>query len=318
MVAGANDFGTYVLTVTNLGGAITSKPALLEPATGSLVSVFNDSRYVYTWVSQTGEAFLEQESLWHLGHPVTPFTNIAQAVTNGVLLFPAQEAGALAPDLTVEERSALSNFVVRGGILIVHGSLALGRAAELLNSVFGWNLLEESPATKSYTLALSCTGTVFVTGSVLLEYEFGTTALAADALPPASRPIYSDAGGSTVALLPQGAGTVVFLGWDWINAAPYSGQDGGWLDVLDRATRAMDSPPPTPPPRIINPVYQDSGVFQFDFRGYFLKSYTVLVSTNLVDWEKEGAPSELAPGQFRFQDLLTSHYPARYYRLRQD
>ncbi len=35
--------------------------------------------------------------------------------------------------------------------------------------------------------------------------------------------------------MPVGCGTVSILGWDWYNAEPEYGNDGGWNDVLNRA-----------------------------------------------------------------------------------
>ncbi|MBW8773348.1 MAG: hypothetical protein JF590_08685, partial [Gemmatimonadetes bacterium] len=35
----------------------------------------------------------------------------------------------------------------------------------------------------------------------------------------------------------QGAGWVIWLGWDWYDAAPVGSQDGGWLDILKQINR---------------------------------------------------------------------------------
>jgi hypothetical protein len=32
-------------------------------------------------------------------------------------------------------------------------------------------------------------------------------------------------------------GAIIVIGWDWFNAVPRGGNDGGWVDVLGRATR---------------------------------------------------------------------------------
>lgn len=332
VLQGAGDYGVYDVVITNLGGSATSTRVAVEPATGSAVSVFNDARYVSTWISETGNAFLEQESLWHLGHPVVAFTNITGTLTNGIVVFPSLTIGALGPDLTSEERGALSNFVARGGILIVHGDYDYatgdGSAAGLLNAVFGWSLVEGYVG-GNFTLTAACTGTVFATSPVELGLNFATSVLVEQSLPADALSIYSGAAyrlgnlvgpGTDVALLPHRTGAVVYLGWDWSDALPFGARDGGWLDVLERATRATDPPPPVPAPRITNPGYQDWGsfaIFQFSFQGYFGKSYSVEGSTNLVDWENLGSPAELSPGQFVFQDLGAKSRPGRFYRVNQ-
>jgi hypothetical protein len=49
-----------------------------------------------------------------------------------------------------------------------------------------------------------------------------------------------------VARIPYGAGKIIYLGWDWYNAAPRGTQDEGWRFVLDRAV--LESPPAVPEP----------------------------------------------------------------------
>ncbi|MCW8984742.1 MAG: IPTL-CTERM sorting domain-containing protein, partial [Thermoanaerobaculales bacterium] len=59
----------------------------------------------------------------------------------------------------------------------------------------------------------------------------------ASSLPPGSLVIYEANTGpadSVVTLIPEGAGWIVFFGWDWYNGAPTGSEDGGWLEVLDR------------------------------------------------------------------------------------
>ena len=57
-------------------------------------------------------------------------------------------------------------------------------------------------------------------------------------LPGEAQIIYQGANdGVAVAIVPRGRGAVIFIGWDWYNAAPHGSQDGGWIEVLRRALR---------------------------------------------------------------------------------
>ena len=82
-------------------------------------------------------------------------------------------------------------------------------------------------------------------------------------LPAGALDIYDYAGASAVSLIPLGSGTIVFLGFDWYNAAPIGTQDGGWLNVLARAVtaRASMSPVITRQPASQTVVVGDTATF---------------------------------------------------------
>src|SRR5262249_37595118 len=67
-------------------------------------------------------------------------------------------------------------------------------------------------------------------------------------LPPGGLSIYGITGisVSTVAMIPYGAGTLIYMGWNWYNAVPRGSQDGGWVEVLADAMQVRGSPPRTP------------------------------------------------------------------------
>jgi cysteine-rich repeat protein len=58
-------------------------------------------------------------------------------------------------------------------------------------------------------------------------------------LPDGGRAIYGQESAAMVAHFDEGFGQVVFLGWDWFDAAPLGPVDGGWLGVLDAAVRQV-------------------------------------------------------------------------------
>ena len=38
---------------------------------------------------------------------------------------------------------------------------------------------------------------------------------------------------SVVTMIPYGSGKIYVLGWDWFDASPLGGEDGGWLSLLE-------------------------------------------------------------------------------------
>ena len=56
--------------------------------------------------------------------------------------------------------------------------------------------------------------------------------------------------------------------------------------------------------------------FHFEFTGQPGGNYTVLGSTNLVDWEVIGAATEVASGQFEFTAEEEPNRAAYFYEVR--
>jgi subtilisin family serine protease len=332
-VSSTNDYGPYSVVVSNLAGMITNGPALVEPPMGPLVSVFADGRYVDTTVDLARSAFTVQESLWYLGHPVQPFTNITEAVTNGILVFPSQQLGALTPDLSELDRAALSNFVANGGTLIALGNevFSEGRTAQFLNSVFGWELAE-GLSRGFFGLDIAATGTVFVTGPRELAPQLSSSILRASTLPPGGRPVYtSDLNfdpsetGSVVALLPHGAGHMVYLGWNWYFAVPVYERDGGWLNLLEKATRIKEVPPPTQSPQLriwYNQAPDAQREYVISFDGFPFERYTLLASTNLADWtvvaELRHSSGQPGLGNFHYFSWGETNHAQQFFQVRQE
>ncbi len=75
-------------------------------------------------------------------------------------------------------------------------------------------------------------------------------------------------------------------------------------------------PDPVPPPVLSGFVIPSTGEFHLQFEGAANGRYTVLTSTNLVDWDVLGLPTETAPGQFEFTDDDATSRPKKFYRLR--
>ncbi len=233
-------FETFSVLLSNATNCVVNKATglgTIQDDDAPVVGVYDDPLYVDTTSGGTGaESDNVQATLTNLGFTSLTFTDITQAATNyQCLLFPELENGSLGAALTGVQRAALSNFVARGGTLIVHGTSG-ARTAALLNTVFNWALVEPG-VSSTFVLTSQASGTQFADDPGSLPSPSATTALTTNSLPSGSRSIYEASAQSSVALISWGSGVVIFLGWDWYNAAPLGTQDGGWLAVLNSAVR---------------------------------------------------------------------------------
>lgn len=230
------------------GGLLMANALKWAGAPTFVVSVFDDPTYVDTTsVGVDPESDNVQASLQNRGFTTTTFTDVASAAaTNRILLFPEQENAELAPALSAAARTALADFVAKGGLMIVHGTGIGGpprRTATLLNTVFGFSVVEseQSGFGPAYARMAAATGTAFGDDPASLPFNNGSMTLTTASLPPGALSIYENAGQSLVALIHYGAGKIIFLGWDWYDAAPIGSQDGGWLQVLASAVTEAES-----------------------------------------------------------------------------
>jgi hypothetical protein len=72
----------------------------------------------------------------------------------------------------------------------------------------------------------------------------------------------------------------------------------------------------TVPPTISHCAWLAGGQFRLLFGGQSGAAYTVLGSTNLIDWTVIGVATETAPGVFEFTDAEPPNQEASFYRLR--
>ncbi len=216
--------------------------AVTGPVTAANIVVFDNGAYVDTVGGPSSESDTVQASLTALGHTVTTFTGIADTdfatalAGKDILLIPETEVGDLNAALSPAARTVIANFVAGGGGLIKNGHRT--RDEDLLDSIFGFSLTSVTLPTNSDggSLTAAATGTPFAGGPASLIAFSATASLGAASLPPGSLALYQNATGVTVARMTYGAGRIVFLGWDWYDAAPLGTADSGWLNVLDAAT----------------------------------------------------------------------------------
>jgi hypothetical protein len=235
---------------------VTAIIAAALPAHAVSVALFNNGAYVdYNPGAIWAEASNLEATLQSQGSSVMTFTGITAAaftaavVGKQVLAIPELENGNLDPDLDAAARAAIANFVNGGGRLLVFVPCS-GDPLEVLNSTFGFTLTTSCSAPTPITLnGPGAAGTRFAGGPPNLPWNNATDSVNAGSLPSGARIIYMDSNGdSTVTLIPVGAGEVIIMGWDWFDASPTGSQDGGWLEVLRRATGQTVQTAATPAP----------------------------------------------------------------------
>lgn len=237
---------TFVLTI--------SLPA-------AVVHVFDNPLFVDSDNQTYSESDNVQAGLRAMGHTVVLFTNVPTAIApNTILLFPEFETGDLAPTLTAAQRAGLSNFVMNGGSVIVHGAHAAPLRSTRFFEVFGLNLTcsQLSAGTSSTQTSLAI-GTPFAGAPTVVPNNDGCVGIHTSTLPSGARGLYqgpaTPAPTTTVATIPRGVGQLIFLGWDWYNARPVGTQDGGWLALLNAAVAvAGTNLPPSAPVIFEEPV----------------------------------------------------------------
>ena len=159
--------------------------------------------------------------------------------------------------------TAIQSFVNNGGKLIVAAEAGFGTAgdqaaADLLNNLFGFNLIElDSVTFDPNFLTTAAAGTAFAGAPDILKNNSGGSVLAAGSLPlTGATSVYDDANGnSAVTQFDIGAGHAFYLGWDWFFASPAPGaQDNGWQEVLGLALGTAGSMIPTAEQMFVDPT----------------------------------------------------------------
>jgi len=101
---------------------------------------------------------------------------------------------------------------------------------------------------------------------------------------------------------------------NWAGSDPVFVQAGnfdGWIqDLTVKSIRDV------PPPHMDGMTRLSDGSFRCTFSGIAGISYTVLASTNFVDWVDVGFATQVGPGTFQFTDPTSNDFPCRFFQLR--
>jgi hypothetical protein len=208
-------------------------------AAASTVAVFDNAGFVDTanngFLSESDNV---QATLNDLGHSVTTFTEFAAADftaafnAHQVVLIPELEVADLNASLTPAARTVIANAVASGKRLVVHGHNV--RDNFLMNAVFGISLSDGTifGAGEAIAQTPAAAGTAFAAGPPSIAAHSAVYTISTASLPPTYKSIYAIAGNTAV--FTNATGSLVYLGWDWVNAAPL-GTFGDWSSTLDAA-----------------------------------------------------------------------------------
>jgi hypothetical protein len=248
------DAGNYSVMVSNALGVVTSSNAILVVVQGVTVGVFNDPNYVDPDPTP-GQPYASsanvQATLRLFGHTPVRFTNILSALNLEALVFPEIVFAPLAEDLTPAERQGLRSYVEQGGLIVVQGGFP---NVELINSLYGFSLEFSFLGNSTFSRTPQAVASPFVNGPPEISLNIDVYTLFTSSLPDLARNIYGATDESAVTLIPLGAGKIIYLGWNWFDAAPNGIQDGGWVETLANAIEARAPLPPTPPILYLQPI----------------------------------------------------------------
>jgi Ca2+-binding RTX toxin-like protein len=214
---------------------------LVSPAVGygATIAVYDDPAFVDTAGGSGAEGDNVQASLASFGHTVKTFTGTTGPAFSGglaganLLVIPELENGNLAAALDQSALHTIRSYVATGGGLIVF-DLAGGNTTTFLNTVFGYGLTA-GPGGGPYARTVEAAGTAFAGGPTPLPDNDATEPLDTATLPSGAAVMWANGTNAAVTAFTVGSGEIVHLGWDWFDAAPVGTQDGGWLNVLNRA-----------------------------------------------------------------------------------
>lgn len=135
---------------------------------------------------------------------------------------------------TTQALNVIKDFVQGGGTLVLAGGQS---HLTWVNTTFGFTLGGANGYYERHTMpkANGADGTPFEGGPASILSNSDVDLLDAGALPPNTALAYLGPDGDTdasVAVIPSGAGRIVYLGWDFYDAAPIGLQDGGWRKIL--------------------------------------------------------------------------------------
>lgn len=208
---------------------------------GQVALLMDTLLFDYDSTDNGAEASEMEHTIKSFGIGVTRVNAVDSATLAGVLathtvLVIPEALGGFDDSLKTGAQAVIRNWVdSTGGLLIINHN-ATNR--QVLDSLFGYALATGTSTDRGLLNAADAAGTPFEGGPAVIWDNSAVTELTSASLPAGTLEIYTTVGGDvSVGVVAQGNGAVVLLGWDWLDAAPFGAQDGGWLEVLRRAIR---------------------------------------------------------------------------------
>jgi hypothetical protein len=228
--------------------------AVPSTASAANVAFFNNATYVDI-ANPGGEATNLDASLIAAGHTVNAFTGITAAdlttalAGQDAIVIPEQEkpGAGLQADLLPDAKQVLRDFVSAGGNLVT-----FAQHKAVLDAIFGYSIGTTGPIVMGGNADKQpiAASTPYGGGPTTLAPNSAVYGMLVSALPPAAKVVYKRTESAldygVVVLIPYGAGTITYFGWDWYNSNPPQGggADGGWQNMLSLATNAAGLTPP--------------------------------------------------------------------------
>ncbi|RKS89679.1 HYR domain-containing protein, partial [Flavobacterium limicola] len=132
--------------------------------------------------------------------------------------------------LPLASRDVIKNWVNAGGVMVMTGTFGT-YDTDFLNLIFSWNLgtVSTSPWAKN---TVNTAGTPFDGGPASLPYLSATDAISRGTVPDFTAMYGTDAN-ATVAVIKYGAGSVIFMGYDFYDAGTSCGQySSSWVQSI--------------------------------------------------------------------------------------
>jgi len=240
-------FKSFVMTVTDANSATDSVGFDLSVGRSG-VALFADGTYVdYSPGSFVSEASCLEESMVNMGYDVltftgTSYTELDNALTSrAVLAIPHQAFAEVVAGMDAATQNRILDFVQLGGTLLVIDDGYWARS--FINTIFGHSLdqVQFGPTPPIDLNTTDVAGTPFQDGPSSISSNTSTWALEMTTIPLTATTVYPDYNGDgVVTLIPEGAGNILLLGWNWFDAYPTGGQDNGWLPLLDIGLSAAE------------------------------------------------------------------------------
>lgn len=158
---------------------------------------------------------------------------VAALAAADVLVIPEQERDVVNDTLIAHGTDTLiANWVRAGGVLVSSYEWYH------LNSMFDWDIHVGPAAAGPFLRGPRGKGTPFAGAPDELEDNDATDQIDVASLPAGALAPWRNASNEAVLFaVPVGQGWVVWLGYDWYDAAPFGEQDGGWIETLGRVRR---------------------------------------------------------------------------------